>query len=49
MDDKSVPIDWINTLMALGEPEDSRAAWRVLKAWKEYLKEHQNERGVSEA
>lgn len=42
--DGSIPIDWIYMIMALGEPDESKAAWRVMKAWKEHLrKEYQTE------
>ena len=30
-----VPVDWLDKLMVDGTPEESKAAWRVLKAWKE--------------
>lgn len=31
----AVPVEWLRTLMLEGEPEVSKAAWRVLKAWQE--------------
>lgn len=29
----AVPVGWIRSLMLDGWPDDSKAAWRVLKAW----------------
>lgn len=31
----AIPVEWIRSLMLDGWPDDSKAAWRVLKAWKE--------------
>ena len=28
-----IPVEWLNSLMLDGEPEESKAAWRVKKAW----------------
>ena len=29
----AIPVEWIDRLMSDGTPEESKAAWRVLKAW----------------
>lgn len=29
----AVPVDWLRELMLYGEPEDSKAAWRVMREW----------------
>ena len=30
----AIPIDWLEKLMHEGEEDDSKAAWRVLRTWK---------------
>ena len=29
----AIPMPWLDSLMLDGEPEESKAAWRVKKAW----------------
>ena len=36
----AIPVEWINALMLDGEPEESKSAWRVLKAWKREQEAH---------
>lgn len=30
----AIPTDWLDRLMQDGTPEESKAAWRVLRAWR---------------
>lgn len=31
----AIPVEWLHNLTAEGWPDDSKAAWRVLKTWRE--------------
>ena len=30
----AIPVEWLEKLMQDGTPEESKAAWRVLRAWR---------------
>ena len=29
----AIPVEWLREAMLFGEPEESKAAWRVMKLW----------------
>ena len=31
---ESIPVTWLHELVKTGEEEESKAAWKVLRAWK---------------
>lgn len=35
----AIPVEWLHNLTAEGWPDDSKAAWRVLKTWREEQEE----------
>ena len=36
---EAIPISWLDELMITGEYDESKAAWRVEKAWSQYLED----------
>ena len=34
-DDDYIPVEFVRDMMLHGDPYDSKAAWRVMKAWEE--------------
>ena len=35
----AIPVDFVRTMMRHGAPDESKSAWRVLKAWEEAQKD----------